>query len=238
MPPARLDFSGALDLALPRACAGCRAPRVTLCPDCLEELAGTCFRGGPQPVLPFPTPVGLDVTWASGAYAGVLARALRAYKDHGRRDLHGVLALLLTRSVRAAMGQAPEDTLVVPLPSSARANRTRGERPVPALALTAATQVGLPMGEALRVVRRVKDAVGLTSAQRAANIAGALRAHEPLVRGRGVLLIDDIITTGASMAEAQRALEAAGAVLVGQAVVAAAARSPVAQPLPNPGELS
>jgi len=58
------------------------------------------------------------------------------------------------------------------------------------------------------------------------------------VRGRGVLLIDDIITTGASMAEAQRALEAAGAVLVGQAVVAAAARSPVAQPLPNPGELS
>lgn len=76
---------------------------------------------------------------------------------------------------------------------------------------------------ALAQVRRVADQSGLSADERMRNLAGALIAA-PLVRGRQVVLVDDVITTGASLVEAARAVEAAGGVVLAAATVAATPR--------------
>ncbi|RSN55575.1 phosphoribosyltransferase family protein, partial [Actinomadura sp. WAC 06369] len=73
--------------------------------------------------------------------------------------------------------------------------------------------------DALRLRRRVADQAGLTAARRAANLRGAIEVRAP-VAGRRVVLVDDVVTTGASLSEAARALRAAGAEVVGAATVA------------------
>jgi len=79
----------------------------------------------------------------------------------------------------------------------------------------------------VRVVRRLVDQAGLDARQRVANLDGALAVPHRfvrLVRGREVLVVDDVITTGASIAEVARALRAAGADVIGASVVAATRR--------------
>lgn len=240
----RLDLPGLLDLALPRVCAGCGHGPQTLCPTCLHELAAACFVGGPALVRPNPTPPELPGTWACAAYAGVLARVVPAYKDSGRRDLRALLAVLLGRATRCALAAASSPahvparaahrpgsspTALVPLPSSRRATRQRGDRPVAALARLSASELGLPVYEALRVTGHVRDAVGLGSAERARNVSGAMRA-DPRLRARPVILVDDVMTTGASMAEAVRAVRAVGGLVAGQAVIAASPRQAHGRP--------
>lgn len=236
MTPIALDLPGLLDLALPRLCVGCGQAGPSICPSCLHDLAGECFVGGPQPVRPDPCPDGLGLTWACGVYAGVLAAALRAYKDQGRHDLRPVLGVLLEAGVRAAVEPRNDDPpLLVNVPSSRQTTRRRGARPVAVLAAGAARSTGLVHREALVVGRRVRDAAGLGYTDRARNIAHALRARPTLVGGRSVVLIDDILTTGATMSEAQRAVELAGAVVVARVVVAAAARTHRGDPCHFPG---
>ena len=89
----------------------------------------------------------------------------------------------------------------------------------------------------LRMSRVARDQAGLGAAQRAANLAGAVRVGRPLpaylsrvvpatadVAGRWVVLVDDVVTTGATLTESTRALTDAGAVVLGAAVVAATPR--------------
>ncbi|MGH8969597.1 MAG: phosphoribosyltransferase family protein, partial [Actinomycetes bacterium] len=105
--------------------------------------------------------------------------------------------------------------------------------PTARLARRAAAELrraGVParVAPVIRAVRRVADQAGLDAAARAANVGGALtvpRGLGRLVDGRRVVVVDDIITTGASLAESARALRASGADVVGAAVVAATART-------------
>jgi predicted amidophosphoribosyltransferase len=199
------------DLVLPRTCLGCGAPGELLCRDCVP----------PRHALRVPM-TGPPV-FAATAYAGTARAALLAYKERGRRDLAAPLADLLAVAVRAVPGARGEDVSLVPVPSSRAAARRRGGDHMRRLARAVARRVGVPAAASLRLTRTVRDSAGLGRAGRTDNLAGALAATRPH-GGNVAVLLDDIVTTGATAREASRALRAAGWTVLGAAVVAATPR--------------
>lgn len=201
-----------------------------LCPGCRAALAPD-----PRPSWPTPTPSGLVVPWAAGPYEGTLRDLLVAHKDRGRHGLARVLGELLALPVaRAVRPDAP--VLLVPVPSRPGASRRRGGDPL-RRTVDRAARVLAGAGTAVSVVPLlhhrggVRDQAGLDGPARWENLRGALwcpsrvlRALPPgLVRAQ-VVVCDDILTTGATAREAQRALEAVGVRPVAVATVAATRR--------------
>lgn len=224
-----------LDLVLPLECAGCRRAGTRWCRRCTRVLGHLAARGGPARVAPDPVPPGLPPTWAWGAYDDPLRSAVTAWKDEGRRDIAQLLAPLLAVAIDAALAGSGWDdgpVLLVPAPSSRRAQRARGELPLLELGRRARGAAPRRPGEprlapALTVVRAVADQARLGQRERARNLGGALAVaprFAGVVAGRRCLVIDDVVTTGATLAEAARALREAGAVGVVAATVAATRR--------------
>ncbi|MFT4214528.1 MAG: phosphoribosyltransferase family protein [Microbacterium sp.] len=203
--------AAALSLVLPISCAGCDEPDVSLCPACLAALR------------PDPTRRGLDdgLTVHSGVgFTGVPARVLRAFKQDGRTTLARALSESLRAAVADAAAAAPfgsASVAVVPVPSSRSALRRRGYDPAALIAVRA----GLHPVRALRVAG-IADQRGLGREERARNVAGSMSAGG--VAGRCVIVVDDVVTTGATLREAARALRAAGATVLAAATVAATAQ--------------
>ena len=221
-----------LDLVLPAACVGCGVDGSSWCAACAETLAGR-----PWPAAPDPCPPGFPATWAVAAYDGAVRAATVAHKERGLRAMRAPLAAALAVSVAAALtdgtgGLLRPRVVLVPAPSRGAAVRSRGEDPTLGLARCAArrlTRAGLPAAvvPALRLARSTTDQAGLGAQDRAANLAGAARVPHRLVgavAGRPVVLVDDVVTTGATLVESARALDAAGAVVVAAGVVAATSR--------------
>nr|WP_221473343.1 phosphoribosyltransferase family protein [Planomonospora venezuelensis] len=205
-----------LDLVLPPRCAGCDAPGALVCPACSAEL-----RGEPACRMPVPAPPGLPECWSASDYAGAARRAIISYKERGRTALARPLAGALALTAGTAVGAHP--VVLVPVPSARPALRRRGHDPVTRLAELAAGYLrtaGWPVIVAgmLAHRRRPADQAGLSSLQRAENLALAYRVSprwgDVLAGswdGAGVVvLVDDVVTTGATLAEAARALRAAG----------------------------
>jgi len=227
--------AAALDLLLPTSCAGCGSrdnsePRA-------RGLCGSCRRD-----IRHQRPLrwqlgGLYWAFAAAAYDGVVRSALLEYKERGRLCLRRELANCLVVSVLAAIGSAAPTipygqpaVLLVPVPSATATRKARGHYPVRAMARTACAQLtaaGLDVRtcDVLRQTRTVADQSGLDIGARYANLAGALGVAKPFsVRGRQVVVVDDIVTTGATALEAVRALSAAGATVCAVACVAATAK--------------
>jgi predicted amidophosphoribosyltransferase len=176
--------------------------------------------------------------WTVVPYDGPIRAALVTWKEHGRRDLERVLAPILTEAVLAALvslrdppATASSRVVAVSAPSSRANVRRRGDRPLRALAhqaLRAVPAMARPrVVDALQLQRSVADQAGLDSPARAANLAGAMTVAPGAARevaGACCLVVDDVITTGATLAEAARALRAAGAATVLAVTVAAARR--------------
>jgi predicted amidophosphoribosyltransferase len=159
-----------------------------------------------------------------------------AHKESGRVGLAGPLGTGLARSVLAACaggagrGRGAAPVCLVPVPSARAATRRRGHDPtrrVTAAAVAGLRRCGVPAQRRSVLVqaRRVADQSGLTAAERVENLVGALEVARPAaVRGERIILVDDVITTGATLTEAARALRAAGAEVVAAAVIAATRR--------------
>jgi predicted amidophosphoribosyltransferase len=171
-------------------------------------------------------------TYAVAPYDGAVRAALLGLKEHGRTGLTAPLAGGLAASVRAA---APDGASIalVPVPSTAAARRARGDDPLLRLARAAADRLDGPdvpvrVVRGLRHARRTVDQAGLGSLARAANLSGALALRRPalpvLDRLDLVVLVDDIVTTGATLAEAARALGVGGVPVHAAAVVAGTRR--------------
>jgi len=234
------------ELALPTTCGGCGAAGATWCTLCAYESDRAIYRGGPRQVRPKPSPVGYPPTWAATPYDASARAALVAFKDGDRRDLETVLAPMLSNALAAALATDPRlravlrsgngPVFVVPVPSSRSAVRRRGDAPLELLtraALARAAREGsgqLIFAPALRIRRRVADQAGLNHRQRATNLEHAMQVQPRWragVRGVTCLLTDDVLTTGATLVEAARALREAGSGHVAAATVAATHRRAV-----------
>jgi predicted amidophosphoribosyltransferase len=202
-----------LDLVLPADCLCCGRPGAAWCPGCQ-----------PASVPRRVEHPGAPVSFAAGEYAEQLRTALIGYKERGRRQLAGPLAAYLADAVdgavRAVSGPAPP--VLVPVPSRRAAARARGGDHLLRLARTVARQAGLPLLRVLTLTGPVGDSAGLSAEQRRANLAGRMVAVLPAeARAGSAILLDDIVTTGATLAEAGRALAAVGWPPAGAAVIAA-----------------
>ncbi|MBM7504204.1 ComF family protein [Agromyces aurantiacus] len=196
----------ALALVLPVACAGCGAPDRSVCGACraaLEPAAAPVERPGIR-------------AWAGLSYAGAAARAIRSFKDDGRTDAAPALAPALRAALAAACAEPvrPGRLEVAVVPSTAAARRARGYDPVRLLVRHA----GFRSANVLRALDRA-DQAGLGRAERRANAARSLTAVRPLSGGRFVL-VDDVVTTGSTLADAVRAIRSAGGDVAAIAVLA------------------
>lgn len=211
------------DLVLPAECGGCGTPRTALCTECREALCGAA----PRRVSPDPRPVGLPVVHAAAPYGDAVRAMLLAHKERGALGLAGPLGAGLAGAVRAGLrsgggsvrGDAPvggdAPVLLVPVPSARGAVRARGHDPVRRIALAAAGELrqGGTRARVLCVLRQrraVADQAGLNSRQRQANLQGALEVAAGggrlLAGGGRIVIVDDLMTTGASLVEAVRAI--------------------------------
>lgn len=206
------------DLLLGGTCLGCGGPGRPWCRGCRDALARAWT--APRMADVVPAPAGLPVTWTSGSYDGVVRAALLAYKERGRRALSRPLgAALAGVVVRAA---THPQAVTVPVPSSPAARRVRGYDHVGLLVRMAAVHGAPPPAALLGWRRGTDDQAGLGAAARARNRHRALVARP--CTGLPVVVVDDIVTTGATLAEAARALADAGALVLGAATVAATRR--------------
>lgn len=215
-------LDGAYDLLLGSVCAGCDRPGRAWCPACAASLRAAVRSARPRPVRPSPCPPGLPPAWTAGAYGADLRTAVLAFKERGRRRLAGPLGLALVGPLRAA-GDGHHGVVCVPLPASRRGRSERGYDHVRLLVRAAARHGAPPPSPLLHWVRRTDDQAGLDVRGRWRNLHGALAA-DARAHGRLVVLADDVLTTGATLAEATRALAAAGAHVVGAATVVATVR--------------
>lgn len=220
------------DLVLGAACLGCGRPGRALCRGCRDALPRAA-----APHWPTPVPAGLVPPYAVGAYEDPLRALVLAHKERRVLSLARPLGGLLAASVAQALADAGAagGVVLVPVPSRPAAVRARGHDPTAAM-VRAATAVlraerDVVSARLLRVRPGVVDQAGLDAAARAANLAGSMAVCGDVVRRLGrrrarahVVVCDDVLTTGATLREAQRALESVGLPVLAAATVAATRR--------------
>jgi predicted amidophosphoribosyltransferase len=214
----------ALDLALPAACAGCGREGAPLCERCVPALdARLDLPGGTAIGLPAELPdTLLQLEWCA-AFTGPVRDALHQLKYSSERRLAVPLGRAVARRwARVGVGA----TVVVPVPVHAHRERQRGYDQAALIAAVAAGELHLPFARALERGRVTVAQFELGRDQRAANVAGAFRPRDgdpaavPAVAERWVLLVDDVVTTGATLGACGEALERMGAFGVSAIAVA------------------
>lgn len=193
-----------LDVLLAPRCAGCDAAGTWLCQDCVD-LCEPERRGAIH---------------AAGTYGGPLRRAIHRFKYQGERGLATELGALVSARVAADLARGVSLDVVVPAVLHADRARIRGYDQTALLAAAVAARVCLPVRAPLRRVRLGRPQAELDGSARAANVRGAFISEAGSLRGLHVALIDDVATTGATLAAASAALRAAGARAVHAYVVA------------------
>jgi predicted amidophosphoribosyltransferase len=209
-----------LDLVLPLECGGCGAPSTKWCAACARQLAVKADE--PHLITPRVDP-GVPVL-SLGRYAGARREAIVAVKEHGRADLIAPLAIALRAGLERLLtwGVVATPLTIVPAPTRRSAARRRGGDPVTRMALAAAAGLrDVDVLQALRLRALVRDSVGLSSADRQRNIAGRVKISKQFeVLAHDVLVVDDIVTTGATASESVRVLRIAGAHVAGVLAIA------------------
>ena len=209
----------ALDLALPATCAGCRREGSALCRECLPVLDARLDAEPGVPIgLPadLPAPL-LQLEWCA-PFTGVTRRAVHALKYEGERRLAPPLGAAIAR--RWARAGVAGDVLV-PVPASPDRVRDRGYDQAELIASEAGRRLRLPTVAALERTRATTAQFDLDRAGRAANLGGAFRVRDAAgIAGRWVVLVDDVVTTGATLAACAAALLDGGAMAVSAVAVA------------------
>ncbi len=210
-----------LDLLLPPRCPGCGREGAPICADCARPLERRLDEPPGAPLgLPVELPEGLaQLEWCA-AFTGSVRAALLALKYDGDRRVAEPLGRAAARRWRRA-GMGGE--VLVPVPVHAARLRERGYDQAELLAAAAARELGMPVVPALRRAEATAAQYRLGRASRAANVGHAFACrpeHRRAIRERHVVLVDDIVTTGATLSACAATLLASGARLVSGLTVA------------------
>lgn len=196
----------AVAVIFPVECAGCAAPDRALCEQCRARISTGIHRqllsDGTVAVSALP-------------YEGHVRAMILAFKERGRTDVVRPLSRALRRAMEAAAADGPASVEVCTIPSTRPALRRRGYRPVELLLRSA----GFRAARVLTVATATAEQKSLGKAQREGNVHGSFRATLR-VRGRRFIIVDDILTTGATALEAARAITAAGGAVAAVATLA------------------
>lgn len=210
-----------LDLLLPPHCPGCGREDAVLCRACQLPLYRRTDEPPGRPLgLPEALPQDLlQLEWCA-PFSGPVRAALHAFKYRGERRLCGPLARALAARWRVA-GRGGELLTWVPVHPSRR--RERGFDQAEDLARAMAVELGLPVARCLSRQQRTTAQHALGREQRAINIGAAFVVPAPareLLAGRWVIVVDDIVTTGATLGGCAGALLRSGASAVSAVAVA------------------
>ena len=207
------------DLIFPPHCAGCGCTGTHWCQSCQSEtvlfsepLCEIC--GSPQPeqgVCPVCriNPPYYDRAFSFAAYDTPLRKAIIRLKYHGDGGLGEKLSFFLLHLIRS---RNLEFDLVVPVPLGKKRLKERGYNQSSFLARPISLYYGLCyVPGAIQRIRETRSQVGLDSESRRANVKDAFAAQARWVQGRSVLLVDDVFTTGSTIAACAKALKESGA---------------------------
>uniref|UniRef100_Q07VC1 Phosphoribosyltransferase n=1 Tax=Rhodopseudomonas palustris (strain BisA53) TaxID=316055 RepID=Q07VC1_RHOP5 len=227
----------ALDLALPTLCAACREPVAGdgLCASCWSQLSfieppfcerlGIPFVYDPGPGIlsmqAIADPPAYQRARAAVRYDEVARTLVHALKFHDRVDLAPVMGRWMARAAAPLLADAD---LIVPVPLHWRRGFSRRYNQAGALAREIGRQANVPVArDALKRIRPTEHQIGLSRAERAANVQGAFKVpaeRRAELQGRRILLVDDVLTSGATVDACARALLRAKAKAVDVAVFA------------------
>lgn len=206
-----MSKTGLLDVIFPSRCAVCDTPGPNLCQGCdfVLDPSPHYFQRGPVTGL------------AATKYSTEVSNLLVAFKDRGQFALARELGQLMEPLARE-LSEVLGDCYLVPAPSRIQNFTKRGFQPSLLLARQLANRVpNAKVLNALLLSSGVLDQVGLSSAERISNLEGSMRLNQSVV-GKTVYLVDDVVTTGATITEAWKTVSLGGAVVLGALVVSEA----------------
>ena len=200
-----------------------------VCPVCGKyidhdaDLCAECKSGLRLYTGEYPIP-GADGFAAYCLYSGSIKGAILHFKHDDCGNSYYAFAVGIYEAVKAK-GFDDDIDLIVPIPSSKRSLKKRGYNQTELIAKELRYLIGAPYANVLEKVTETKEQKSLHMNERAANVAGAfgIRKKAPEIKGKTILVIDDVCTTGSTLAEAARTLKAAGA---GKVYTAAFAKTP------------
>lgn len=215
-----------VDLAMPAQCVNCGEWESWLCPDCSSRVGGELLRR--EISVGETTEVTLQAVSAT-PYCGIGERVVIAQKQRGLRPLALVMAAWLAPTVRSIAPRSGP-TWLVPVPATARSLRKRGRDPMLEVCQATSGLLGpqVTVVEVLAWRKRAHAQKKLSRNDRSKNVAGKVMlrprlGEETLVQDADptLILVDDVVTTGATLGECARALSEAGMVCSGAATVCA-----------------
>jgi ComF family protein len=191
---------GLYELIYPSRCLACGILSQDLCTSCREEWRFQTFR----------TRIDNLLVISSAPYNSVAKQILLASKEDGIRQGDDLLVLALENSLRQFSHFDITPSTLVPIPSSRKSNRKRGRDFVCDIASRLGESSSHSVQSLLIHDRRILDQSGLSAVSRAENVKEAFRVLVHHARPRQVILVDDLLTTGATLREAARTLESSG----------------------------
>ena len=186
-------------LVFPTRCYGCNALGISICSTCRREWIPRYYK----------TQISVLNVYSALIYTPTASKIILAAKENGLQgadDLLIAAVMHILAKVRLDKGYFT----LVPVPSSKQSQRGRGRSFIVDLTKTISKLTGIAVNDCLQVSRRVSDQSGLTRVQRISNMQGAFSVKPGSILRGNAIVIDDVVTTGATLREAARALNSQG----------------------------